>query len=96
MPDRIGPKRVRSLQLGDFSYADQRLLRAAFHGFIPMVLVGGLEAKHPHVISLGHPDGIAEPKKVPAGSRYYALTRVKGVDEPENARAPAGGRSSGR
>ena len=41
MPERIGPKRVRSLQIGDFSLADQRLLRAAFHGFIPMVLVGG-------------------------------------------------------
>ena len=96
MPDRIGPKRVRSLQIGDFSSADQRLLRAAFHGFIPMVLVGGLEATHPHVISVGYPDGIADPKNIPDGSRYYSMTRIKGVGDPEEARATLGGRSSGK
>ena len=91
MPERIGPKRVRSLQIGDFSLADQRLLRAAFHGFIPMVLVGGLEAAHPHAISLGHPDGIADPKNIPNEVRYYSVTRIMGRAQMEDRTAPAEG-----
>ena len=83
MPDGIGPKRVRSLQIGDFSSADQRLLMAAFHGFMPMVLIGGLGATHPYVISVGYPDGIADPKNIPVNARYYAVTRIHGVGEPE-------------
>jgi hypothetical protein len=93
MPERIGVKRARSPQVGDFSLADQRLLRAAFHGFIPTVLVGG-PAAHPHVISVGHPDGIADAKTIPKNSRYYSMARIKGVGAQEEA--PARSRSSGR
>jgi hypothetical protein len=96
MLDRIGPKRIRSLQIGDFSYADQRLLRTAFHGFIPMALIGGLEAAHPHVISVGHPDGLADPKDIATGSRYYSMTRIKGVGDPEPPAGQVGAGSSGR
>lgn len=90
MPERIGPKRVRSLKIEDFSKADRHLLRQAFLSHVPMVLVGGLETERPHIISMGHPDGLADPKTIPEGSRYYSLRRIKGVGVPEESCGPAG------
>jgi len=58
------------------------LLRAAFHGFVPMVLIGGLEDEYPHLITVGHPDGLADPKTIPKDSRYYSRVRIKGVEAP--------------
>ena len=93
MLERIGPKRVRSLKIEDFSVADRRLLMQAFHSFVPMVLIGGLDDEYPHVIAVGHPDGLADPKTVPVGSRYDSITRM-GVGGPVFP-APSGSQSSG-
>lgn len=95
MQHRVGPKRVRSLQINEFSYADRRLRRAAFHGFIPLVLIGGLEADNPHVIAIGHPDGIADPNSIPKSSRYYSTIRIRGVGTPEEALVSGSKRSAG-
>ena len=57
------PKRAISVSITDFNPAEQRLLRAAFHAFVPFVLVGGLEDGDARVISLGHPDGLAAAKR---------------------------------
>jgi hypothetical protein len=67
-----------------FSNRDQDLLRAAFHAFVPMVLVGFTDERHPFVISLGHPDGLATAEASPDGSRIYSLIRIRGVDKPRD------------
>jgi hypothetical protein len=83
------PKRAISVSITDFSPAEQRLLRAAFHAFVPFVLVGGMEEGNAKVIALGHPDGLAPPTGYPAGARIYGMVRIKGVDkQPEEVRLP--------
>ena len=85
MSECISPKRIRALKIEDFSMADRRLLRAAFHAYVPMVLIGGIENENPHVIAVGHPDGLAAPGTTPADSRYYSTIRIRGVGAPEEA-----------
>jgi len=79
---RATPKRAISVRITDFAPAEQRLLRAAFHAFIPFVLVGGLDEGAPCVIALGHPEGLARPEGYPAGTKVYAMVRIRGVDKP--------------
>jgi len=76
------PKRAISVRITDFAPAEQRLLRAAFHAFVPFVLVGGLDDGTTRVIALGHPDGLASPEGYPAGTKIYAMVRIRGVDKP--------------
>jgi len=79
---RAPPKRAISVRITDFAPAEQRLLRAAFHAFIPFVLVGGLDDGTARVLALGHPDGLAPPESYPAGAKVYAMVRIRGVDKP--------------
>ena len=83
------PKRAISVSITDFPPAEQRLLRAAFHAFVPFVLVGGLEEGAARVIALGHPDGLATPADYPSGAKVYGMIRIKGVDkQPDEVRLP--------
>lgn len=84
---RASPKRAVSVKIEDFPRRDQDLLRAAFHAWVPMVLVGFKDEK-PFVIALGHPEGLATAEASPDESRIYSLKRIKGVDKP----APDAGR----
>ena len=77
---RAPPKRAVSVKIGDFPRRDQDLLRAAFHAWVPMVLVG-FKDERPFVIALGHPDGLATAQDSPDGSRIYSMIRIKGVDK---------------
>ena len=87
------PKRAISVKISDFPPAEQRLLRAAFHAFVPFVLVGGLDEGNARVVALGHPDGLAPPKGYSAGTRVYATIRIKGVDQnPEEVHLPVAAR----
>ena len=83
------PKRAYTIRITDFAPAEQRLLRAAFHAFVPFVLVGGLEEVKPRVLSLGHPDGLAKVADYPPGARVFAMIRIRGVDQaPDEVRLP--------
>ena len=93
---QVSPKRAMSVKISDFTPAEQRLLRAAFHAFVPFVLVGGLDLGDPRVISLGHPDGLANLQDSPDGSRLYAMVRIRGVDKsPEELRIEVERRATG-
>ena len=93
---QIAPKRAMSVKISDFTPAEQRLLRAAFHALVPSVLVGGLDLGDPRVIALGHPDGLATMHASPGGSRLYAMIRIRGVDKsPEELRIEAERKASG-
>ena len=79
MPERIGPKRVPSLNIADFAVRDQRVLVAAARAWMKMAVVG-FKGDRPFVASVGHPDGLSAAEARPEGLRAYSLARIRGLE----------------
>ena len=85
---RKPPTRAVTFSIGDFSRADQALLRAAYEADLPMSYIGFRQDK-PFVMAVGHPGAIAMPDAKPEGSVPCSLKQINGIDKPTEKSEPS-------